>query len=68
MRRCLALLFAVLSLPLQAAQLVLELGDAPINWQTEDLLKHPQAQSISIADDVSYKKAMHYRAIPSAPC
>ncbi|MEE3636144.1 cytochrome c [Pseudomonas sp. AL 58] len=64
MRRCLALLFAVLSLPLQAAQLVLELGDAPINWQTEDLLKHPQAQSISIAHDVSYKKAMHYRAIP----
>lgn len=52
--------------PLQAAQLNLELGPDSRTWQTEELLKHPQAQDITIKDDVSYKRDMHYRAVPIA--
>jgi len=66
MRRCLALLLALLSLPLQAAQLTLELGASSRTWTSEALLKHPQARDIRIDQDVSYKKTMHYRAVPLA--
>jgi len=52
--------------PLYAAQLNLELGATSRTWQTEDLLKHPQVQTITIKDDVSYKKDMDYRAVPLA--
>lgn len=65
MRYCLALLL-LLGLPLQAAQLTLELGSAKRHWNTAQLLAHPQAQVIRIDDDVSYKKTMHYRAVPLA--
>ncbi|MDZ3990490.1 hypothetical protein PspTeo4_01528 [Pseudomonas sp. Teo4] len=66
MRVCLALLALLLSLPLQAAQLHLELGGTPHQWNSRDLLEHPQARDISIDDDVSYKRPMHYRAVPLA--
>lgn len=66
MRPCLALLFALLSLPLQAAQLTLDLGNGSRQWESEALLKHPQAREIHIARDVSYKKPMTYRAVPLA--
>jgi len=56
----------LLSKPLYAAQLVLELGANTRTWQTEELLKHPQAQTVRITDDVSYKKTMSYRAVPLA--
>ncbi|MBV6285904.1 cytochrome c [Pseudomonas aegrilactucae] len=65
MRHCLALLL-LLSLPLQAAQLTLALGDAERHWETAQLLAHPQAQAIRIDSDVSYRKSMHYRAVPLA--
>jgi mono/diheme cytochrome c family protein len=52
--------------PLYAAQLNLELGENSRTWQTAELLKHPQAQTISIPDDVSYKRTMSYRAVPLA--
>ena len=42
----------LLSTPLYAAQLNLELGADSRTWQTEELLKHPQAQTINIANDV----------------
>ncbi|MDQ3203940.1 MAG: cytochrome c [Pseudomonadota bacterium] len=56
-----ALLFGA---PLYAAQLDLELGDYSRSWQTEELLKHPQIESITIKNDVSYKRDMNYRAVP----
>lgn len=64
MRRCLALLTLLFCLPLSAAQLHLELGNTARQWQSEALLAHPQAQDISIEQDVSYKRPMHYRAVP----
>jgi mono/diheme cytochrome c family protein len=56
----------LLSTPLYAAQLNLELGESSRTWQTEELLKHPQVQTITINDDVSYKRDMSYRAVPLA--
>lgn len=64
MRYWIALLPALLHAPLFAAQLTLDLGSSSRTWQTEALLKHPQAQTITIEDDVSYKKTMQYRAVP----
>lgn len=56
----------VLSLPLSAAQLDLQLGAHTRTWQTEELLKHPLVQTLTIKNDVSYKKDMTYRAVPVA--
>ena len=56
----------LLSLPLSAAQLDLQLGASSRTWQTEELLKHPQVQTLTIKNDVSYKKDMTYRAVPVA--
>jgi mono/diheme cytochrome c family protein len=56
----------LLSMPLSAAQLNLELGASSRTWQTEQLLKHPQVQTITITNDVSYKRDMSYRAVPLA--
>ena len=66
MRHCLALLVLLLSLPLSAAQLHLELGATTRQWSSEELLDHPQARDISIDQDVSYKQPMRYRAVPLA--
>ena len=56
----------LLSMPLSAAQLDLQLGANSRIWQTEELLKHPQVQTLTVKDDVSYKKDMTYRAVPVA--
>ncbi|MFJ3369802.1 c-type cytochrome [Pseudomonas sp. NPDC086251] len=56
----------LLSTPLLAAQLNLELGAGSRTWQTEELLKHPQVQTVTITNDVSYKRDMNYRAVPMA--
>lgn len=45
MRHCLALLVLLLSLPLSAAQLHLELGATTRQWSSEELLDHPQART-----------------------
>ncbi|MDF0732632.1 cytochrome c [Pseudomonas entomophila] len=66
MRHCLTLLLSLLSLPLAAAQLTLELGDSPRQWQTAQLLEHPQARDLDIAQDAAYKQPMRYRAVPLA--
>ncbi|WP_149087926.1 c-type cytochrome [Pseudomonas prosekii] len=52
--------------PLFAAQLNLQLGASTRTWQTEELLKHPQVQTINISNDVSYKRDMRYQAVPLA--
>ncbi|AZC23592.1 Cytochrome c family protein [Pseudomonas sessilinigenes] len=56
----------LLSMPLHAAQLLIDLGSGSRTWQTEELLQHPAAQDITIKDDVSYKRDMAYRAVPLA--
>jgi hypothetical protein len=56
----------LISSPLYAAQLALDLGAGARTWQTEELLKHPEAQTVQINEDVSYKKPMTYRAVPLA--
>ncbi|MFR0716525.1 c-type cytochrome [Enterobacterales bacterium BD_CKDN230030183-1A_HGKHYDSX7] len=66
MRHCLALLALLLCLPLHAAQLHLVLGDSSRTWSSAELLKHAQAENIQIDQDVSYKRPMHYRAVPLA--
>ena len=66
LKSILALFALLLSLPAAAAQLTIELDHASKTWQTADLLKHPQAQTVQIADDVSYKRSMTYRAVPLA--
>ncbi len=58
----LALLFCLT--PLHAAELTLDLPGGTRTWDTAALLAHPQAQDVTIADDVSYKKTMRYRAVP----
>ena len=66
MRHCLALLALLLSLPLSAAQLHLELGATQRQWSSDELLSHPQAQTIRIEQDVAYNRPMQYRAVPLA--
>ncbi|CAI3797231.1 hypothetical protein GLGCALEP_01752 [Pseudomonas sp. MM221] len=66
MRHCLTLFALFLSLPLSAAQLHLELGASARQWSSAELLGHPQARDISVEQDVSYKRPMHYRAVPLA--
>ena len=56
----------LLSTHLSAAQLDLQLGATARTWQTEELLKHPQVQTLTIKDDVSYKRDMTYRVVPMA--
>lgn len=61
-------LFLLLSLSgaATAAELTLEIGADSRSWQSTELLAHPRAQQIEIADDVSYKRSMSYRAVPLA--
>ncbi|WP_044875319.1 cytochrome c [Pseudomonas sp. LFM046] len=60
----LALLFCIT--PLHAAELTLDLPGGSRTWDTATLLDHPQVREVTIADDVSYKKTMRYRAVPLA--
>ena len=62
----LAFLTLLLALPASAAQLTIELDHASKTWQTAELLKLPEAQTVQIVDDVSYKRNMTYRAVPLA--
>ncbi|RMV74429.1 Cytochrome c, s I [Pseudomonas caricapapayae] len=54
--------------PAYAAQLNLALEPESSSkvLQSEALLKHPLAQTITVPDDVSYKRDMVYRAVPLA--
>jgi len=61
-----AFLAVLLALPASAAQLTVELDHTRKTWQTADLLKHPDAQTVQVVDDVSYKRNMTYRAVPLA--
>lgn len=60
------MLMLAASLPLAAAELILDLPGHSQRWSTAELLAHPQAQEIEIPADVSYKHPMRYRAVPMA--
>ncbi len=66
LKSILALFALLITLPAAAAQLTIRLDHVSKTWQTADLLKHPDAQTVRIADDVSYKRDMTYRAVPLA--
>lgn len=66
LKSILAFCALLLSLPIAAAQLTVELNHASHTWQSAELLKHPDAQTVQIVDDVSYKRNMTYRAVPLA--
>ncbi|MBF7731421.1 c-type cytochrome [Pseudomonas sp. N040] len=58
------LLYLLLGLPVNAAELKIELGDHTRIWSTAELLGLPQAQLIEIPADVGYRRPMRYRAVP----
>ena len=62
----LAALALVLAFPVHAATLTIERADGVTTWETGQLLSHPQIQTITISDDVAYKRTMTYRAVPLA--
>jgi len=55
-----------LSSATQSAELQLQLGSISRTWSSSQLLDHPRAQYIEIAEDVSYRRPMSYRAVPLA--
>ncbi len=66
MKQLILLTTVLLCVPLHAAQLVLDLGAGRRTWETEALLAHPKAQTITVDDDVAYQRQMTYRAVPMA--
>ncbi|MFO2465288.1 cytochrome c [Pseudomonas sp. 15FMM2] len=66
MKQIIVLVALILALPAGAAQLIVELEHTRKSWQTDELLKHPSAQTVHIESDVSYKRDMTYRAVPLA--
>ncbi|GAB3390281.1 c-type cytochrome [Azotobacter armeniacus] len=67
MRRCATpALLLIASLQLAAAELVLELPPGSRRWSSAELLAHPQTRSLSIPADPTYRRKMHYRALPLA--
>lgn len=64
MRAALLLTLVILSGVAQAAEFEVQLNDGRRAWSSSELLVHPQARDIEIIDDVSYKRTMHYSAVP----
>jgi mono/diheme cytochrome c family protein len=47
-----------------AATLRIDLGHGPKTWTTAQLLARADAREVTIPDDVAFRRAMHYRAVP----
>lgn len=62
--RWLCVLALVLALPLRAAELHIDLGHGVQTYTTTQLLARSDVRTISVPDDVSFKRAMRYRAVP----
>ncbi|TCI10660.1 cytochrome c [Dyella soli] len=62
--RCLCLFAACLALPVQAAELRIDLGHGVQRHDTASLLARSDARDIDIPGDVAFKRSMHYRAVP----
>lgn len=64
MRYLLALLLAGVAGLAQAASLTLETGHGATTLTSAQLLARKDARDIEVADDVSYHRAMRYKAVP----
>lgn len=64
--RALPLLLALLSPLASAAELLVELADGSRRYSSAELFAHPASRTLEIPADVSYKRAMRYRALPLA--
>lgn len=62
--RLLSLLLVLLAPLAPAAELLVELADGSRRYTSAELLAHPASRTIEIPFDVSYKRAMRYRALP----
>lgn len=64
LHRCLALLALCCALPLQAADLRIDVGPGARVWTTAQLLNRADAQDVTIPDDAAFHRTMNYRAVP----
>ena len=62
--RCLTVLPLGLAATATAAELTLELGHGTRVLTTAQLLARADARAVTIAEDVAFKRTMHYRAVP----
>src|SRR5579859_3723628 len=62
--RCLCLFVLCLALPLRAADLTIDLGHGTHTYSTAQLLARSDGRTITIPEDVAFKRAMRYRAVP----
>lgn len=62
--RRLCLLGLGVALPLHAGDLTVALGQGTKTYTTAQLLARPDARDITIPDDIAFKRAMRYRAVP----
>jgi mono/diheme cytochrome c family protein len=60
------LLFAAFVATCGAAELTATIAGRTQKYSTAALLAHPSATNITVAQDVSYKKPMTYRAVPAS--
>jgi mono/diheme cytochrome c family protein len=64
LRRYLCLFALCLALPLHAANLSIDTGHGVRIWTTEQLLARPDLQTVTIPDDVAFRRTMQFRAVP----
>ncbi|WP_266182799.1 cytochrome c [Dyella humicola] len=62
--RRLSFIALLLALPVHSAELKIDLGHGVRTYDTTQLLARDDARTISIPDDVAFKRAMRYRAVP----
>lgn len=64
--KLLACVLSLLCLPIlaRAAELRIDLGHGPKVWTTAQLLASKDARDVAVPDDVAFRRAMHYRAVP----
>lgn len=63
-RLTLCLLALGLALPTTAAELEVDLGHGVVTYRTEALLERRDVRTITVSADVTFRRAMHYRAVP----
>jgi mono/diheme cytochrome c family protein len=60
----LGLIFMSMILPVQAAELKVDLGHGVTTYRTEALLNRHDVRTIDVPGDVAFHRTMHYRAVP----
>ncbi|MBD8880469.1 cytochrome c [Rhodanobacter sp. 7MK24] len=61
---CCCLLWLCLLPLVHAADLRIDLGHGAKTWSTAELLSRADATTMTITDDVAFRRPMHYRAVP----